>query len=252
MFRAALSTKTLAIIFALFGLQFVCFCCGVPIRGYNMAEQAGAVDPRAIASPLMRPPEERYTGITWSITCPPPGVEHRELAGYLVCSTPLAGLVGSGGQIGLLPMLLLGIAALVAGYFLLWRLPLLLLRGGWYKLRQFFARRKADKILDNKYRGQLLDDAIISARKGGRHSKFLEQILSYSEQSILKAIKSLEYHINIHTDKINNPGKYISNWDKLSLREREGQLNYWYKEIDRFQHQADIARSVLRERNILP
>lgn len=131
MLKAAISTKALAVAFALLGFQFVCFCCSWPIlslgvppvdttgrtaNDYSPGERAAFSEYKGT---LWEAPEDNYFGIVWKLDCAPGAVQADEGArqiGEWLCGSPLAAIFGVGGRLGLLPLLLLagiGVAAVV-------------------------------------------------------------------------------------------------------------------------------------------
>lgn len=148
MLKAAISTKALAVAFALLGFQFVCFCCSWPIlslgvppvdttgrtaNDYSPGERAAFSEYKGT---LWEAPEDNYFGIVWKLDCAPGAVQADEGArqiGEWLCGSPLAAIFGEGGRLGLLPLLLI-IGLLVAGVVLVGRLLLFRLLGGLWRL----------------------------------------------------------------------------------------------------------------------
>lgn len=149
MFKTAISLKAAAAAVSILGFYLVCFIGGWPLFGHNTPDvpARGVLTENAFAGTSFEAPEPGYTGIVWGLNCGPEGTRYSEIdfIAPLLCATPLAALVGEGGQLGLVPLLLLAVVLPVVGYFLLWRLPLLLLRGGMRRLWQLLRRLWRDE-----------------------------------------------------------------------------------------------------------
>lgn len=57
------------------------------------------------------------------------------------------------------------------------------------------------------------------------------------EKQKAKSIKSLTKRIAEHQDKINNPQKYVKDWDSKSEQYKKGIVKYWEKEILNYENQ---------------
>lgn len=66
--------------------------------------------------------------------------------------------------------------------------------------------------------------------------------------SIKKAMASFEAQIVVHQKKIADPAKYVPDWDSRDIREREGLLKHWEKEIRNFRQSIDNRMAELKER----
>ena len=65
-----------------------------------------------------------------------------------------------------------------------------------------------------------------------------------------KGIKSYRKQIDIHNDKINNPQKYVENWDKLDKLNQDGLIRHWNKEIETFNKNIHDNIEELKKRGV--
>ena len=78
---------------------------------------------------------------------------------------------------------------------------------------------------------------------------FAESDLYKQESASLKrALRKYKSKIELHQAKINNPEKYIADWEKKDVREQRGLIKHWQKEIDTFQTSIDERIIELRKR----
>lgn len=70
-------------------------------------------------------------------------------------------------------------------------------------------------------------------------NKYNSELPSKPNKSFVKACKSLSKQIEIHSDKIKNPKKYILDWDNKPEMYKKGIIKYWEKEIINFKNQID-------------
>lgn len=78
---------------------------------------------------------------------------------------------------------------------------------------------------------------------------FAESDIKNQESGSLKrAMRKYQNKIAQHQDKINNPQKYIADWDKKDIREQNGLKKHWQKEINNFQTSIDDRIAELKER----
>jgi hypothetical protein len=54
--------------------------------------------------------------------------------------------------------------------------------------------------------------------------------------------------IALHQDKIDNPQKYVADWDAKDIREQNGLKKHWQKEINNFQASIDDRIAELKKR----
>ena len=61
-----------------------------------------------------------------------------------------------------------------------------------------------------------------------------KDIANQGSNSLKRAIRKYQKRIEEHTDKINNPSKYIEGWESLSTMKQNGLIKHWNKEINNF------------------
>jgi len=88
----------------------------------------------------------------------------------------------------------------------------------------------------------------LRALLGGKHETFMKNYEKCSDNELKKGIRSLQKQIDFHLDKIANPRNYIKDWDNLDIREREGTLKKWQKDIDRQTEHKEIMNCILKNR----
>ncbi|EHL11092.1 hypothetical protein HMPREF9629_00629 [Peptoanaerobacter stomatis] len=69
-------------------------------------------------------------------------------------------------------------------------------------------------------------------------------------KQIEKGIKSYRKQIHIHNDKINNPQKYVEDWDKMNKLNRDGLIRHWNKEINVFNKNINDNIEELKKRGV--
>jgi peptidoglycan hydrolase CwlO-like protein len=78
---------------------------------------------------------------------------------------------------------------------------------------------------------------------------FAEKDIANQESSSLKrAIRKYSKKITLHQDKINNPQNHVVNWESKDLREKNGLIKHWQKEIRNFQSSIDDRIAELKKR----
>ena len=75
-----------------------------------------------------------------------------------------------------------------------------------------------------------------------------KDIVKKKSKSLKKAIKKYNELIAEHQEKIKNPSAHTSNWDNKDVREHEGLLRHWNKEIRNFQTSIDDRIKKLKAR----
>ena len=75
-----------------------------------------------------------------------------------------------------------------------------------------------------------------------------KDIANQKSTSLKRAIKAYESNIIEHEDKINNPKKYISDWDEKDVREQNGLKKHWQKEINNFNQSINDRIDDLKKR----
>ncbi len=66
--------------------------------------------------------------------------------------------------------------------------------------------------------------------------------------SLKRSIRKYQKRIDEHNDKISNPQKYVSNWESLDDRNKEGLLKHWKKEINNFSDSIQRREDELKRR----
>lgn len=78
---------------------------------------------------------------------------------------------------------------------------------------------------------------------------FAEKDIKNQESNSLKrAIRKYEKLINEHQMKINNPELFIEGWEDKDVREQNGLIKHWKKEVRNFQTSIDDRVSELKDR----
>lgn len=49
-------------------------------------------------------------------------------------------------------------------------------------------------------------------------------------------------------EKLANPEQFAERWTRMSVKEQQGLLKYWQKEVTRYREQAEILRGALKEK----
>ena len=75
-----------------------------------------------------------------------------------------------------------------------------------------------------------------------------KDLAKQSTKSIQKGIKSLEERVLLHKNKINDPSKYIPDYDSLDERYKSGILRHWEKEIEDFTESINNRVEELKKR----
>lgn len=87
------------------------------------------------------------------------------------------------------------------------------------------------------------------AARGGQHAGFLRNYAGRSLGEIRSGIRSLGRQIRAHEDKIKDPAKHVTNWDKRSPEYQKGVVDKWKKDIARQKEQRDVLRGLERTRD---
>jgi SPP1 gp7 family putative phage head morphogenesis protein len=78
---------------------------------------------------------------------------------------------------------------------------------------------------------------------------FAEKDIANQESGSLKrAMRKYLEKISLHQDKINNPEKYVEGWENKDVREQNGLIKHWQKEIRNFQTSIDDRIVELKKR----
>jgi len=88
-----------------------------------------------------------------------------------------------------------------------------------------------------------------AAIRQNKHVKMVRDYLDKPTKEIQKGINSYEKQVALHKDKISNPLKHYSDWNKLDPRQREALINKkWPTEIQIYEEQKKVLQSILNER----
>ena len=82
------------------------------------------------------------------------------------------------------------------------------------------------------YRQNTTYDEILNSNTQNTKNKVLNETGVKKKE---KGIRSLAKNIKKHKSKIQHPELYIENWDILSDERKQGILNFWQKEISRYE-----------------
>ena len=69
-----------------------------------------------------------------------------------------------------------------------------------------------------------------------------------SNQNLRKGIKSLQMRVSEHLEKIQNPRSVYDDWDDVPDVVRQGRINHWKKEIDKFNEGIENRQKELNRR----
>lgn len=75
-----------------------------------------------------------------------------------------------------------------------------------------------------------------------------KDIENQNSNSLKRAIKKYKANIIEHNNKIQNPREYIPDWDSKDIREQEGLIKHWKKEIRNFNKSIDNRIDELKKR----
>jgi|GEM_PF-2281757 len=93
-------------------------------------------------------------------------------------------------------------------------------------------------------------DAYNTAKNGGRHSGTLSNYQEKSTAELQRAEKSYLRQVELHQQKLRDPGQFVENWDNMRPQERSSLLKHWGEDVKRNQELADIMRGMLKERGL--
>jgi hypothetical protein len=92
------------------------------------------------------------------------------------------------------------------------------------------------------------EKVIQEVKNDGRHSGKYKDASNWTNGQLQKAINSYEKQVKLHEDKINNPAKYVADWDNLYERKKQGLLKKWRKDANRNAELKIIMEYILKER----
>lgn len=75
-----------------------------------------------------------------------------------------------------------------------------------------------------------------------------KDIKNQKSNSLNRAIRKYQERIDEHKDKINNPQKYVPDWDSYSEKRKSGLKKHWQKEINNFEESIQNRIDELKER----
>lgn len=78
-----------------------------------------------------------------------------------------------------------------------------------------------------------------------------KDILKQDSVSLKRGMRKLENQITLHKAKIENPKKYIPDWDSYSEMQRNGLIKHWQKEIRNFEESMKNRTEELKKRGDL-
>jgi ribosomal protein S18 len=105
------------------------------------------------------------------------------------------------------------------------------------------AVNKADEVAN-------VNDPYNVAKQGGKHSGFYDEYSKRPDSQIQKGIESINKQISEHQNKIEDPQKFISDFDKLDPRQQKALPDKWQRDINRQIEQKTILEGILKERRL--
>ena len=105
------------------------------------------------------------------------------------------------------------------------------------------AVNKADEVAN-------VNDPYNVAKQGGKHSGFYNEYSKKPDSEIQRGIKNINKQISEHQNKIEDPKKFISDFDSLDIRRQKALPRIWQSDINRQIEQKTILEGILRERRL--
>ena len=90
----------------------------------------------------------------------------------------------------------------------------------------------------------------IAAKNGGRHYGKYKDAMDWDDFQLKRASRNYQKQIDEHIEKVSNPAKYIDNWESLDIRQRQGLIKKWNKDIIRNAEEKAVMQGLLKERGI--
>jgi hypothetical protein len=87
-------------------------------------------------------------------------------------------------------------------------------------------------------------------REGERHYGEYKNLLKQTDTQLGRSIRSYVAEIAEHSSKLNNPSALYTDWHLKDVREQEGALRFWRKEINSLEAKLAIARTIAEERGL--
>jgi hypothetical protein len=129
------------------------------------------------------------------------------------------------------------------------------------KRAEYFGLDKADSFDDYKKKYLKVADELTKKEnwknvltKSSNSVKISTQFFAESDikkqnsNSLKRAMRKYKDKIALHQDKIDNPQKYVADWDAKDIREQNGLKKHWQKEINNFQASIDDRIAELKKR----
>ena len=88
---------------------------------------------------------------------------------------------------------------------------------------------------DDGRRGSSGGGAVDKPKRSGKIDPENKKIASETTAQLNRGIRNLFKRINEHKDKIENPKQYIPEWDSMRNTLRLGTVEFWKKEIERYE-----------------
>jgi hypothetical protein len=100
-------------------------------------------------------------------------------------------------------------------------------------------KNSVEELMEQKKIYEKVDD-------GGVHSGKLNNFKGYTEKQLEKSIRSYRKTIEKHKNKIDKPQDEISEWDNLSVEEKNRIIKKWNDDIFRNRQECLLAQELLR------
>lgn len=105
--------------------------------------------------------------------------------------------------------------------------------------RMAYTKGFSNSLTKNHKSGKIKLDIQLFAEK---------DIINQESSSLRRAIRKYKKQIALHRDKINNPEAVVPNWSTKDIREQNGLIKHWQKEIRNFQISIDDRIDKLKKR----
>lgn len=104
----------------------------------------------------------------------------------------------------------------------------------------------------NGFNRSTAQNAVWANKKGltpkEKDGKINKNIAKMTDSQLSKSIKSWTELIELHTDKIENPQKYLPDWENFDSRYQDGLKKHWKKEKMNFERDRNLAEDELKKR----
>jgi hypothetical protein len=81
-----------------------------------------------------------------------------------------------------------------------------------------------------------------------KHAGLLQAYRGRTRGEIQRALRSYERQVALYQQKLADPEKFIKDWERLTVQERQGLITNWQKDLARNQELAELMRSLLHEK----